>query len=156
MMNIRSLKKNRSKALPEARGAVAIEAILSILTVLFVIFWTFEIVMAVYYYAVLSNAAREGVRYAVVHGSNNSNCSGTPKSGVSTSCASPDASAANVKSQVQNYAGISGLTVNVTYPDGNNTPPSRVRVFVSTPIVTYFASLSSFSFNATAQGRIVN
>src|SRR5205085_12359791 len=55
--------------------------VLSILTVLFVMFWTWEVVMAVYTYSVISDAAREGVRYAIVHGLKNQYCSGPVPTG---------------------------------------------------------------------------
>ena len=60
------------------RGQTLIEFAFSFLMVVFIVFWTFELVMAVYTYAVLSDAAKEGVRYAIVHGSDTGkvNCSG--------------------------------------------------------------------------------
>ena len=76
MMQIRGKRTSRSSALRADRGAVEIEFVLSILTVLFTMFWMWEVVMAVYTYSVISDAAREGVRYAIVHGLKNQNCSG--------------------------------------------------------------------------------
>ena len=51
------------------RGAAQVEFALSILMVVFLMFWVFEMVMVVYTYSVLSDAAKEGVRYAIVRGS---------------------------------------------------------------------------------------
>ena len=139
------------------------EFILSIFMMMFVIFWIWELVMAVYTKNVLADAAKEGVRYAIVHGQGNSNCSGpnTP--------ACPDTTGANVISQVQSYAQMtlhdtSAMTVTVQYLDdagGNATtvdPNTRVRVEVSYVYVPYIPSLPwvAPTLNAVAEGRIVN
>jgi hypothetical protein len=57
-------------------GSMLIEFSLSIWTLFLVTFLIFEFCMAVYTYSVLGNAAREGVRYAIVHGTDSSSCSG--------------------------------------------------------------------------------
>ncbi len=46
-----------------------IEFALSVWTLFLLTFLIFEFCMTVYTYSVLANAAREGVRYAIVHGS---------------------------------------------------------------------------------------
>jgi Flp pilus assembly protein TadG len=75
----------------------------------------------VYYVQILNNAAREGARYAIVHGSK-----GIPSSGpAETGTVSSDPSGANVKSTVRNYlVGVIGqttgaLTVNVCWQPQN-------------------------------------
>lgn len=92
-----------------------VEFALSILVTFFVVFWIWEMVMAVYTYAVLSDAAKEGVRYAIVHGTRlgAANCSGP-------GCT--DATAANVISVVNDYASyslhdISAINTTVNYYD---------------------------------------
>lgn len=79
----RSLRSRRrlERWLGREEGQGQIEFVLSILTIMFTIFWTWEVVLAVYTYNVLSDAAKEGVRYAIVHGSNNVYCSGPGPSG---------------------------------------------------------------------------
>ncbi len=57
-------------------GSMLIEFSLSVWTVFLVTFLIFEFCMTVYTYSVLGNAAREGVRYAIVHGSDSATCSG--------------------------------------------------------------------------------
>src|SRR5689334_14054328 len=49
------------------RGAVSIEFLLSILAILFTMFWMWEIVMALYAGNVFADAAKVGVRYAISH-----------------------------------------------------------------------------------------
>jgi Flp pilus assembly protein TadG len=97
------------------RGAALIELAVSVLVLFFVVFWTWELVMAVYTYAVLSDAAKEGVRYAIVHGIDvgTGNCSGP-------GCT--DASGTNVANVVRDYAqyalhDMSAMTVTVNYPE---------------------------------------
>lgn len=128
---------------------------MSIWTVFLVTFLIFEFSMAVYTYSVLGNAAREGIRYAVVHGIDSSNCSG-PGPGCS------DATGSNVKAVVKDYAAltfhdISGMTVSASWPDGTAVPSSRVLVTISYPYVAYLR-LPGFdppSMQVTAEGRIV-
>jgi Flp pilus assembly protein TadG len=141
-----------------ARGAVQIEFILSILTVLFLIFGMWEMIMIMHTMNVLSDAAKEGVRYAVVHGGGGStNCSGPNPP---PECTSPDPAAAKVAAVVMDYAkytlhDISAITINVSYPDGNNTSPSRVRVVVSYDFIPYTALNLRPTLHAAAEGRIV-
>ena len=157
MMQIRGKRTNRSNGLRADRGAAEVEFVLSILTVLFVMFWTWEVVMAVYTYSVISDAAREGVRYAIVHGSKNSNCSGPVPTGF-TAC--PDPSGANVKAVVRDYASysfhdISAIVINVTY-DTYNASPGRVQVAVTYNFIPYTAFPFHPRLKATAVGRIAN
>jgi len=139
------------------RGAVQIEFILSILTVLFVMFAMWELIMIVHTMNVLSDAAKEGVRYAIVHGNRNTNCSGP----VSTpECTDPDPTGTRVAAVVLDYAqyslhDISAITVNVTYPDGGNVPPNRVRVTVAYDFVPYTALNFRPTLRGAAEGRIV-
>ena len=138
------------------RGATQIEFVLSIFIVIFVIFGIIEISTAVYALNVLGDAAREGVRYAIVHGSGNTNCSG----GVSPSGCDPTGT--NVSAVVQDYAkyslhDTSSMTVNVSYVDGNNDPQSLVKVDVSYPYIAWIKlPWPTPTLRASAQGRIVH
>lgn len=111
-----------------------IETALSVLVVVFVMFWMWELIMALYTYSVLSDAAKEGVRYAIVHGTGNSSCDGP-----STGC---DSTAANTVAKIRDYAGyslhdISAITISVTYPDSSSAAGNRVKVAVSYLYVPY-------------------
>lgn len=132
-----------------------IEFSLSVWTLFLATFLIFEFCMTVYTYSVLGNAAREGVRYAIVHGSDSAACSG-PGSG----CGDPLGS--NVSSVVKGYTSVTfhdmtGMTVTPSWPDGTCTPSSRIVVTVSYPYVAYLR-LPGFSpptMKVTAAGRIV-
>lgn len=136
-------------------GSMLIEFSLSIWVVFLVTFLIFEFCMTIYTYSVLSNAAREGVRYAIVHGTDSSLCSGP-----STGCS--DSTGSNVTSQVNNYASVSfhdlsAMTVTPSWPDGASTPNSRVLVTISYSYIPYL-TLPGFTapqMQITAEGRIV-
>ncbi|MBI1982811.1 MAG: pilus assembly protein [Acidobacteria bacterium] len=155
---IRNRKSHRRPSrLPKARGAGQVEFILSILTILFLLFAMWEIIMIVYTMNVLSDAAKEGVRYAIVHGGGNINCSGPNPS---ADCTNPDPAAARVIDVVKDYARFSlhdttAIGVNVNYPDGLSTSPARVRVEVSYDFVPYTALNLRPTLRAAAEGRIV-
>ncbi len=132
-----------------------VETALSLVLAFTMAFLVFEASMLAYSYNVISDAAREGVRYAIAHGSDSSNCSG-PSAGCS------DTGAANVKAVVKSYAGaclhdISGMTVTVTYPDATKSQPmSLVTVKVNYTFIPYFnfPALTN-AFQVTSQGRIL-
>lgn len=138
----------------EEDGSLMVETALALLVALPLVFWLFEICMLTYTCSVLGDAARQGVRYAIVHGTDNSNCSG-PSSG----CA--DLSGANVISVVNNSAAysfhdLSNMTVQVGYPDGISSPPARVNVTISYMYVPYIQLPGiQNSIQMTAQGRII-
>jgi hypothetical protein len=139
----------------EEAGAMLIEFALSVWTLFLVTFLIFEFCMLLYTYSVLGDAAREGVRYAIAHGTDSSLCSG-PGPGCS------DSSGNNVVNVVKGYTAVSfhdmsGMTVTPNWPDGTSTPSSRVVVTISYPYISYF-SLPGFlspSMHVTAEGRIV-
>jgi hypothetical protein len=139
----------------EDNGSMLIEFALSVWTLFLLTFLIFEFCMTIYTYSVLNNAAREGVRYAIAHGTDNSLCSGP-----STGCS--DSTGTNVSNVVKGYAkvcfhDISGMTVTPSWPDGTSTPSSRVIVTINYPYVPYL-SLPGFNaptMQATAEGRIV-
>jgi Flp pilus assembly protein TadG len=131
------------------RGAAQVEFALSMLLTVFIIFWVFEMVMLVYTYAVLSDAAKEGVRYAIVHGNDVASPSG------------PGSTTA-VENVVTGYAKMSLHDISsmptpaVSYPDGDNKPPHQVKVVVTYTYVPYITlPFTSPSITTTAQGRII-
>lgn len=81
----------------------------------------------VYYVQILNNAAREGARYAIVHGS---------RDGLDpTGPGSPDPTGEDVKAVVLNYAiGVIGggaLDIQPSWPDGTNDRGQPVLVQVT-------------------------
>ena len=151
------MPRRRSRGLRGERGEAQVEFALSIMTVLVTIFFGWELLMAMYTASVLADAAKEGVRYAIVHGSNSTLCSGP---NASKPCAS-DPGAAEVVNTVKNYAqaslhDITAINVAVTYPDGSNDAPNRVAVTVTYNFVPYINLPFTPTLTTKAAGRIVN
>jgi Flp pilus assembly protein TadG len=150
-----SLRRDVIEVAARESGSALLEFSLSVWMLLLVTFLIFEFCMTVYTYSVLSNAAREGVRYAVVHGTDSGLCSG-PSNGCG------DTTGSNITAVVNGYAAlsfhdISGMTVTPSWPDGTSTPSSRVVVAISYPYVPYLQlpGFRSPTMQATAEGRIV-
>lgn len=141
------------------RGAVQIEFALSILTVLMVIFFMWELVMVVYTMNVLSDAAKEGVRTAIVRGTKNlgGNADWDP---IPPGC---PYGTDNIKCRVWDYARFSFhdlspsvFDVTVTYPDGVTADGHRVRVDVTYDFVPYLALPITPTLRAASEGRVIN
>ena len=129
----------------------AIVAVLTVVMLLFVV----EMGRMLLVYATVANAARAGVRYAVVHG-------GTRSAGTTVDSASgPGADPAWVVTVVKNFASAGLLTtsllvVHVTYPGGSNAPGQYVTVTVVypyDPLTTYFSK--TLRLGSATQGVIV-
>ncbi len=105
-------------------------------------------------YTTMANAARAGARYAIVHGSD--------RTGSGVNGPSASGSATQVQTVVQDFASaglltVSNLVISVTYPDGTNTPGSRVSVRVTyayDPLVSYFNKSLNVTLGSTSQGVI--
>jgi Flp pilus assembly protein TadG len=149
-------------------GQALIEFALSMSFLILLILSILELFGLLYTYSVVANAAKEGVRYAIVHGANNGNASGptTQQTATTGPCTSsnqttPTSLTQNVTTQVQNFAGfslhdMSSMNVYVCYLDGNNKLTSQVQVTVSYPFRPFFhLSWPSLTINANAVGRIV-
>lgn len=154
-MKLNRLKSRKES--PSEHGQAMVEFMLSLVIVMFFIFAIFETMMMLYSYNAVANAAKEGVRYAVVSGSNSSTPMG-PGSGTSSDCST---NVAPVKNYVTNYAGltfhdISAITVNVCYLDGSNIAPNRVQVTVQYTYKPYFNVPLTPTIYAASEGRIVN
>lgn len=139
-----------------------VEFSLTLLTVIFVLFLLFEFTMWIYCYNVMADAAKAGVRYAIVHGSKVTSGAQSGPTCASAPCSSDcTTNVTNVQNEVKKWASFSAystasITVNVCYLDGSNAAPSRVRVTVSNPVTPYFNIFSTPPVTANAQGRIVN
>lgn len=152
------------------RGQAQVEFALVIVFLMILVLASLELVSLIHTYNAVADAAKEGVRYAVVHGTNNS-----APSGPSCPCTDIDGPAAppgtvpgygSGYGVVQTYAqyglhDITGITVNVSYPDTANAPankpPNRVQVRVAYPYRPFFnLGWPTLTINAAAEGRIMN
>ena len=91
-----------------------------------------DVARAVWEENTLAYAAREGTRYAIVHGA-----SGNPIVGPCTNCLNPAANnLGNVISAVTtNAVGVYNIDVTIDYPDGGNNRNQRVTVDATAPFV---------------------
>jgi Flp pilus assembly protein TadG len=108
------------------------------------LFGIIELSGALYTYVVLSHAADEALRYAIVHSSDG------------------NALVANTTAKVINEVDLSfhdtsGITVTVAAPDGSFAPPNRVSVSLTYPFVPYLGLFlpAPPTMAAFAQGRMV-
>lgn len=149
-----------------SRGQAQVEFALVIVFLMILCLGSIELISLVHAYNVLSDAAKEGVRYAIVHGDNNS-----IPSGPGCPCADIDGPAAPAGTLGGNGSGygvvktyakfvlhdITGLTVTTTYLDASRKPPNRVRVVVAYPYRPFFSlGWPTVTLNAAAEGRIMN
>lgn len=136
-------------------GQASVEMIVSLMTVMMLVFWLFELSMFTYTCSVLNNAAEEGVRYAIVHGTDSSLCSGPD-----SSC-TDQAPYSNVRAVVNSFASASlhdltAMTVNVSYANnsaGSGNPVSVVVVYNYIPYLNLPGLRNRVTFSS--QGQIV-
>lgn len=134
---MRSLSSKRFRG---QRGQSLIETALMIVVIFTVVFWVFELGWLMYTYNVMADAANEGVRHAIV-------TSGGDASGTVTI--------------VKNFAAtslhdISHITVSVTFPNGNATPPNPVVVSVTYTYVPWLRGvINTPTMTTYAQGTMV-
>jgi Flp pilus assembly protein TadG len=106
-------------------------------------------------YTAVANAARAGLRYAIVHGSSRA------AGGTVNSASGPGSNPAQVLTVVTDFASAGLLTtsllvVNVTYPGSSNAPGQSVNVTVVypyNPLIAYFSK--TLRLGSAAQGIIV-
>jgi len=156
-----------------------------VVTVIFLVFVSMvQVILMMYAYNTLADAAKEGVRYAIVHGTGLGNgCSGPGSVNLTPAVTCTDSVGSNVVTDVVNFAGVSlqsiGNTnnqcsaatagsVNVCYdPNSANTgnsifggacsqPGCLVRVTVSQTYTPLFGWGPSITLNAAADGVIAN
>lgn len=98
---------------------------------LMTIFGTIDLARAVWEENELAFAAREGTRFAIVHGA----YSDSPAGPGSATYSAPDQDTAVTAAVLRYTIGIPNVTVQATWPDGGNDRNSRVAVDVSAPFV---------------------
>jgi len=119
-----ALRRRQNSALSEEGGAL-VEFALTVPILFTFFFGLIEVSMALYMHQVVSECAREGTRYAMVHGA-------TCVNGAGSSCTMSAASVNNYVSGLT-WPNIGGapIVVSTTFPDGNQSPGSRVQVYVT-------------------------
>ncbi len=143
-------------------GQAMVEFMLVTVFLLILFVSVLQMILLMHAYNTLADAAKEGVRYAIVHGTGNSNCSGPNSSAI---CTSPDTTGAKVVSTVTNFAALSFQRiqtgeVTVSYsanPVACSAPGCLVSVKVSHAYTPVFGlGWPKFTLYAAADGRIIN
>jgi Flp pilus assembly protein TadG len=137
------------------KGQATLEMLASCTVAFSLVFGLFELCMFTYTCNVLNDAVQQGVRYAIMHGTDSSNCSG-PDSGCTNQ--SPYS---NVQAVVTNEASaslhnLSAMTVTVSYANSTAALGNPVTVAVAytyVPILN-FASLQ-YAVHLSSTGKVL-
>jgi Flp pilus assembly protein TadG len=154
MTNLRSQRDR------EAGQAIVEFALMAVFLILLIVAFI-EMVMLLYTYNVLADSAKEGVRFAIVHGATNSSPTG-PTCPCSSIDGAPGTGVVKTYAQYSLHS-TSNMTVAVSYNPGGangasacNKAPCLVRVTVSYPYQPFFGlGWPTVNVNAAAEGRIV-
>jgi len=145
------------------RGQTAIEFLFTVLFVMLFVLGFLELVLLVFSYNVLADSAKEGVRFAIVHGSKSLSCNGPGDPADATVAC--DTTKAGVKTAVTTYANHSGQSVpnadiTVTYanPAGGaacSNPGCTVQVQVSHSYRPFFGlGWPNVTMHAASEGVV--
>jgi Flp pilus assembly protein TadG len=111
--------------LREERGQSLVEFAITFSILMAFVFMFIEVCLAFYTYGMISESTREGSRYAALHGAS---C----MTAASVSCTA-NAAAVNTYVAKLGYPNLASgtMTVNTSFPDGNEAAGSRVTVAIS-------------------------
>ena len=148
-MRMRATMRVRDRC-REDRGSSLIEFALISFMFVMVLAGVVEMGRMVLVYNTIANAAREGTRYAIVHGADQ------------TVSPSGPGNVTAVQTVVKNFASAglidtTALTITVSYPNGNNTAGSPVTVkvlYTYDPFVRFFSSMLNTTLGSTSEGVI--
>ncbi|MFL5245749.1 MAG: TadE family protein [Gemmataceae bacterium] len=143
-------------------GATMIESVLIFSALMMLLVGAFDLGMGVFRQYVLSEAARQGVRKAIVHG--NLCPSGWNGGPWGTATYGPSAATdSDVKAQAISpfLTGLdpSLVTVKYSWPDNSNAAEKRVKVELSTtwtPILGFIFGGTTYTINASSEMQIAH
>jgi len=141
----------------DSRGQSLVEFALVSLGLVMLLFGVVELCRLVLVYTTISNAARVGVRYATVHGSDNSASLSTVQGVVNGYLSAATVYAPNATVNVCYGASLSSYTACPSSAGSPGAPGTAVTVSVSypyNPIISYFSSFSLINLASTSQGVI--
>jgi len=152
------------------RGQASVEFALVILLLMITIVSMLELIMLMHTYNTVADAAKEGLRYAIVHGSGNSiPCTQGSTADIDGPAAPPGTvpgygSGYGIVKTYAQYSlhDMSGTTITVNYLDNvpladANKAPHRVQVVVAYPFHPMFGlGWPTVTVYAAAEGRIMN
>jgi Flp pilus assembly protein TadG len=144
-------------------GQAPVELAFSVIFVIFLIAGFIELIVLLYAYVSVGDAAKEGTRYAIVHGTLSKSCNG-PGDPLNASIAC-DGTYAGVISAITNYANASGqtvassdITITYTNPTGGSAcsaPSCGVQVTIAHDYRPFFGfGWPSVTLHAAAKGTV--
>src|SRR5947208_10210823 len=156
-MQTRYAKRRRS-------GSSTVESALILTVLLMLLVGAFDLGMGVFHQHILSEAARQGARAAIVHGSlarsgwNGGPWGPTTYGGSTTYCNDSDIKAQTIAPFL---AGLDPSTVTVKYewPDNSNAAEKRVRVTLTTtwtPIMGFILGNNTYTVSASSMMPIAH
>jgi hypothetical protein len=147
-------------------GQALVEFTLTIVFIFLVFVGLLEMIFLLYAYNTIADGAKEGVRYAIVHGTGNTLCSGPGLPSATPPVICADTTGAKVQTAVKNFAALSMQgtpTVTVSYnPNGANgglcnKPGCLVGVKVRKTYQPFFGlGWPRVTIYAASSGRIMN
>jgi Flp pilus assembly protein TadG len=117
-------------------GQASLEMLASLLVVMSMMFWLFELSLFTYTCCVLNSAAQEGVRYATMHGTDSSTCSG-PDAQCTNQTPYSNVQAIVTAAASASLHNLSAMTVTVAYDNGTAAIGNPVTVKVAYTYVPY-------------------
>ena len=144
-------------------GSSIVEFSLCAVLLVMVLLGVVEMGRMILVYTTISNAARAGARYAIVHGGDRGGTGATGSSG--------SGNVTQVQTVVQNFASAGSVNlpvgdITVSYPQASSTGPCTtagnlagctVKVAIAypfTPLLGYYNSMLSMTLNSTSEGVI--
>jgi hypothetical protein len=109
---------NLNKLEMRQRGQAAIEFLFTVLFVMLFVLGFLELVMLLFSYNVLADSAKEGVRFAIVHGTASTSCNGPGDPlDLTIVCDNTNAGVKNAVTRYANHSGqvITNAQITVTY-----------------------------------------
>ncbi len=186
-MRFQKVTRSRFQKVREPESGQAMVEFMLVISVVFILFVSMlQTMILMHSYNTLADAAKEGVRYAIVHGTGLSQayCSGPGNPSVTPALTCTDSTGTKVKTAVTNFAGLSlqsvpASDVTVCYdPNSTSSPPTctngantnnpafgarcsaagcLVRVTVSHNYTPVFGlGWPKINLSAAADGRIMN
>jgi Flp pilus assembly protein TadG len=136
-------------------GQATLEMVVSLTVIFSLVFWLFELCMFTYTCSVLNDAAQEGVRYAIMHGTDSSVCSG-PDTVCTNQTPYSNVQAVVTAAASASLHNTSAMTVTVSYANSTAATGNPVAVKVAYTYVPYlnFPGLAN-ALTFTSQGQIL-
>jgi len=147
MITARKITRRRERQ----KGTSLIEFSLVAFQLVLVLFAVFELSRMVLVSTTVAHSARTAIRYAIVHGAT--------RTGTGVDGASGPSDYSQVVANIKKYASggllnTARLTTTVSYPDGSNTPGSRVSITVIYPYDPFTLLPLHVNLGSTSQGII--